>query len=534
MGVFIDNPLVVLFLVVAVGAALGSVRVRGISLGPAAALFVGLAVSAADDRLGNTPAIVPQVGLALFIYTVGLASGPSFLAGLRHGGVKVLAGAAAVIAVVAALVLAAAAVLDLDVGARTGLFAGVLTNTPALSAAIDGLGGRVADGTVTDPVVGYSLAYPLGVLFMLLAAARVLRRASAETPSPAPGESPSNGEAATSATVLVSRADLPPLGDLRQWEGCSLAFSRVEHDGQVHIATTATRLVPGDRCTLIGAPDHVDRFIAWAGERSTRHLALDRTRLDFRRISVSNRAMAGKRIGDLHLEANHGVTVTRLRRGDTDTVAGGEMVLRLGDRLRVVGPAAGLASVAALLGDSDRGLGEVDALGFAFGLAGGLLLGLVAVPLPGGGQLELGVGGGPLIAGLVLGTLSRTGPITWQIPHAANLTLRQLGILMFLGAVGIRSGATFADAAGTGLGGRVAIAAFVLTALLAVSSLLLARVLRSDPVTAAGQIAGIETQPAVHAYAAEATKGDERVDAGYALVLPLAMIVKLILVQLLI
>jgi putative transport protein len=177
VGVFIDNPLVVLFLVVAIGAAVGSIRVRGISLGPAGALFVGLAVSAFDDRLANTPAIVPQIGLALFIYTVGLASGPSFLAGLRHGGARVLAGAAAVIGAVALMVLAAASLLDLDVGARTGLFAGVLTNTPALSAAIEGLGGRIADGTVTDPVVGYSLAYPLGVLCMLLAADRVLRRA---------------------------------------------------------------------------------------------------------------------------------------------------------------------------------------------------------------------------------------------------------------------------------------------------------------------------------------------------------------------
>ena len=116
----IDNPLVVLFVVVALGAAVGSIRVKGISLGPAGALFVGLAVSAFDDRLGNTPAIVPQIGLALFIYTVGLASGPSFLAGLRHGGVRILALAGGVIATVAGLVLAAGAVLDLDVGARSG------------------------------------------------------------------------------------------------------------------------------------------------------------------------------------------------------------------------------------------------------------------------------------------------------------------------------------------------------------------------------------------------------------------------------
>lgn len=533
MGVFIDNPLVVLFLVVAIGAALGSIRARGISLGPAAALFVGLAVSAADARLGNTPAIVPQIGLALFIYTVGLASGPSFLAGLRHGGARVLAGAAAVIGAVALLVLAAASLLDLDLGARTGLFAGVLTNTPALSAAIEGLGSRIADGTVTDPVVGYSLAYPLGVLCMLLAADRVVRRARTEAPAPLPGEQRSSADAATSATVLVSRPDLPPLGELRQWEGCALAFSRVEHDGRVEIATTATQLVPGDRCTLIGAPDEVERFIAWAGERSTRHLALDRSRLDFRRISVSNRALAGKRIGELHLEANHGVTVTRLRRGDTDMVADSEMVLRLGDRVRVVGPAAGLASVAELLGDSDRGLGEVDALGFAFGLAAGLLFGLVAVPLPGGGQLELGVGGGPLIAGLVLGTLSRTGPITWQIPHAANLALRQLGMLVFLASIGIRSGAAFEKAAGTAVGARLALAAAVIAALTAFMSLVLVRLLRVDPAASAGHIAGIETQPAVAAYASEATKGDARVDAGYALVLPVAMIAKLVLVQLL-
>jgi putative transport protein len=215
-------------------------------------------------------------------------------------------------------------------------------------------------------------------------------------------------------------------------------------------------------------------------------------------------------------------------------VADHEFVIRLGDRLRVVGPSARLPAVATLLGDSDRSLGEVDAMGFAIGMSIGLLIGLIAIPLPGGGSVELGVGGGPLIAGLVLGTLSRTGRITWQVPHAANLTLRQLGILIFLGSVGIRSGATFADAAGTAVGARLAVAALIVTSVIALATTLLMRILRSDPVSAAGQIAGVETQPAVHAYAAETTKGDERVDAGYALVLPLAMILKLILVQLLI
>ncbi len=533
MGVLIDNPLLLLFLVVGVGAALGTVRVKGIALGPAAALFVGLAVSAADDRLANTPAIVPQIGLALFIYTVGLASGPSFLAELRRGGARVLVGVTVLLVLFSLAVVGVGDLFDLDIGARSGLFAGSLTNTPALSAALTGLSKKIADGSVTDPVVGYSLAYPFGVLTMLLAAHWSLRRSRR-----AEGGTSSTREAgstnATSATVRVLRTDLPALGELRHWQGATLAFGRAEHGGQVQLATTDLCLVPGDLCTVIGAPEDVGRFLEWAGERSTRHLALDRALLDFRRISVSNRKLAGSHLRELDLEGRFGATVTRVRRGDADLVADGDFVLRLGDRLRVVGPAARLGQVAVLLGDSDRSLGEVDAMGFALGMSIGLLIGLISVPLPGGGQVELGVGGGPLIAGLVLGTLSRTGPITWQIPHAANLTLRQLGILMFLGSIGIRSGATFADAAGTAIGLRLAIAATALTLALAVASLFLTRLLRSDPVSAAGQIAGIETQPAVHAYASEASKGDQRVDAGYALVLPLAMIVKLILVQLLI
>jgi len=531
--VLIDNPVLLLFIVIGVGGALGSVRVKGVALGPAAALFVGLAVSAYDERLANTPAIVSQIGLALFIYTVGLASGPSFLAELRRGGAKVLVGVTVLLALFTGALAGVGQLFGFDAGERAGLFAGSLTNTPALSAALQTLGDQVTAGAVTDPVVGYSLAYPFGVLTMLVAAQWSLRRRRA----PALATRSSSVPAArntTSATVRVERADLPPLGDLRHWQGSHFAFSRYEHEGQVVLATTDVRLVPGDLCVVIGAPDEVERFIAWAGERSIRHLVLDRTTFDFRRISLSNRALAGVHLRELDLEGRFGATVTRVRRGDSDVVVDRDFVLRLGDRLRVVGPSSRLPEVAVLLGDSDRGLGEVDAMGFAIGMSIGLLIGLISIPLPGGGSVQLGVGGGPLIAGLVLGTFSRTGRITWQVPHAANLTLRQLGILIFLASVGIRSGTTFADAAGTAAGARLALAALIVTVILALASVLLMQVLRSEPESAAGQIAGIETQPAVHAYAAESTDGDERVDAGYALVLPLAMILKLILVQMLI
>ena len=534
MGVLADNPLLLLFLVVGLGAALGRVRVRGIGLGPAAALFVGLAFSAADSDLANTPSIIPTLGLALFIYTIGLASGPSFVEGFRQGGARVVVGAVLVLGAIAGVVAIVIGVLDLDVGARAGLYAGTQTNTPALQAALQALDSDITAGVVTDPVVGYSIAYPFGVLAMIAAAHWSMRRANRPGPHGEPPAAASTARTnATSWTVEIVRSGLPPLGDLRHWADELLAFSRVEHDGDVDLATNATTLVPGDLCTVIGAPEAVAHFTDWAGRRSERHLALDRQKLDFRRVSVSNRSLAGEHLRSLDLEGRFGATVTRVRRGDADLVADSDFTLRLGDRLRVVGPVDRMGEIASLFGDSDRSLGEVDAMGFALGMAIGLLIGVISVPLPGGGAIELGVGGGPLVAGLVLGTISRTGPITWQVPHAANLTLRQLGILMFLGGVGIRSGATFADSVATATGAKLAVGALVVSIVTAVSAALLVKLVRSDPITAAGQLSGFQTQPAVLAFATERSNGDERVDSGYALVFPVAIVVKLILVQLL-
>lgn len=538
MGVLRADPLLVLFVVVAVGAAVGRLRFRGVGLGPAAALFAGLAISAIEPDLADLPAIIPLFGLALFIYTVGLASGPAFFGGLRQDGLRVGAAVVVLLAAIGLAVAGVSALFDFDDGARAGLFAGSQTNTPALSAALEQLAPEIQSGEVTDPVVGYSLAYPLGVISMIVAAGLSLRRLNhpsrrdTQTASTAPA--PAGSRNVTSATVIVTRDGLPPLGELRSWEGERLAFSRVEHGGDVDLATNDISLVPGDLCTVIGDPDVVDRFVEWAGHRSERHLALDRKKLDFRRVSVSKRELAGARLREVDLEGRFGAMATRVRRGDADLVVDREFVLRLGDRLRVVGPIERMGDVAEALGDSDRGLGEVDALGFATGLAIGLLLAQLTIPLPGGGEIELGVGGGPLIAALVLGTLSRTGPFTWQIPHAANLTIRQLGVSLFLGGVGIRSGATFADAAGTRVGLQLAVAGVIVTAITALLASMMVRVLRRDPVDGAGMIAGIQTQPAVLAFAAERADGDERIDTGYALVFPLAMILKLVIVQLLI
>ena len=176
MGVLTSDPLLVLFVVVAFGAAIGRLRFRGVGLGPAAALFAGLAVSAIEPDLADLPAIIPLFGLALFIYTIGLASGPAFFGGLRQDGLRVGFAVVVLLAVIGFTVAGVSTLFDFDDGARAGLFAGSQTNTPALSAALEQLAPEIAAGEVTDPVVGYSLAYPLGVLSMIVAAGLSLRR----------------------------------------------------------------------------------------------------------------------------------------------------------------------------------------------------------------------------------------------------------------------------------------------------------------------------------------------------------------------
>lgn len=522
------DPVLLAFLVIALGAGVGAIRVRSVALGPAAALFVGLGIGAIDESLSGADGLtlLRELGLVLFTYTVGLASGPTFFNGLRRGGTSALA---ATIASVAGLALACAAVaelLDLAPAERAGLFAGSTTNTPALQAAADAV-------KAGDPVIAYSLAYPTAVLAMLVMVSLVLGR---RLPLPAtlePPPVPPRSVSIVNWTIEVTAAELPVLGELRsRYPG--LAFSRVERDGNVRVATAEHRLVPGDVVVVLGPEAAVAAFARDVGTRSDRHLPLDRSQLDFRRVVVSNRRLAGQRLSDLDLPHLYGVVPTRVRRGDDDFVATDDFELELGDRVRVVGSTDQLAAVARLLGDSERRLAEVDALGFALGATAGLLLGTATLHL-GTFDLELGVGGGPLVVGLVLGVVSRTGPITWQIPHGANSVLRQLGILMFLASAGLGSGTAFADSVGTRHGLALALAgAGVAAAFAAVVPLVLTVVARRNAVETAGMLAGIETQPAALAYATERSGGDERISRAYAVVFPAAMIAKVVAVQLLV
>lgn len=514
----VDNPLLTLAVVVGLGGLVGAIRVKGLSLGPAAALFLGLAVSAWDERVA-LPDIVLVLGLALFVYLVGLDAGPSLLVSLDRRAALASVGVVAVIFVGAAIALAAGEVLDLSPGTRAGLFAGSLTNTPALAAAVEQL--EPGDPAAT---VGYSLAYPLGIVVMLVATAVALRR------RPAAGDD--GGGPLTSWTVRVKVDELRPVGTLRDLAAGPVSFSRARVDGRVRLADDDLVLHRDDLLVVVGAEADVAAIADHAGERSEQHLPLDRRALDFRRMVVSDRAVIGLPLSRLDLRRRYGAVATRVRRGDADLVATGDLVLRAGDRVRIVAPRERLDEVAALLGDSERRVSELDGAALGLGLAAGILIGLVPIPLP-GGSFELGNAGGPLVAGLVLGMIGRTGPLTWALPYGVNATLRQFGALLFFAAVGTRSGSAFADEVASIGGLRLVLAGAVITAVAGALGLLLGRLTVRVGPAVGGLLAGLQTQPAVLSFAAERSDGDDRVNVGYAMVFPAAMIAKIVLAQLL-
>ena len=517
------NPLVLLSVLLAVGSMIGAITVGRFALGPAAVLFLALALSAYDERL-KIPVVVGQLGLALFAYCIGVSAGPSFFSALRTGG-RLLTTVVALLVAAAGLTLVMGKLLDLHGPVLSGVYAGALTNTPALAASSSLWKSQ-------QPVVGYSVTYLGGVLGMMLAAGIAARLARPADARREPTTAPS---LLTHATVRVDRDDLPDLATLAARYGDRVVFSRhmvgdePDHPGSLGMPEHATRPQHGDILTVVGDTDTVAQVVADLGHPSTVALVEDRSQLDFRRMAVSNHRVAGRAIGDLDLTGRFHATATRVRRGDVDLLATDDLVLALGDRVRVVGAPAQLKDVARYFGDSERGATDINPIGLFVGLGLGLLLGLIVVPLPGGQTLSLGVAGGPLLVGLLLGRLQRTGPVLWSLPHSVSATLSQFGMLAFLAYAGSTSGAALAKALASDIGPRLLLAGAVVTALTAIGLLVSRHLTGAYGAALAGVVAGTQTQPAVLAYANDVTGADPRVNLSYALVYPVAMIAKVIL-----
>lgn len=521
MSLLESNKILLLFVVIGLGHVIGSLRVGRFSFGVAGVLFAGILVGGlAPGRLELHPTI-PTLGLVLFVYCIGLATGPGVFEafrtprGLRLSLLTVLAVAGSALV---ALGITRAAGLPAAAGA--GLFCGGVTNTPALAAQVEYLQQRRRDAS--GPVVGYSVAYPFGVLGLFLvmhlfSQGRLFREVEL-------WKQKSGGGKVLARTYRVTR--LKPNGNQLEanWlQGeCGLVISRRLHQGQLERVGPEDVLSPGDIVLAVGTEEMHRRADELLGELSSEHPEINPA-LAYRRFFVSNRDIVGRPLGELELDG----TITRVRRGDLEMTADPDLVLALGDVVRVVARPERLPELERFFGDSLEAAVH-PLLSVSVGMVAGVLLG--SLPLPTGGSL--GAAGGTLVAGLVLGRLGRTGNLIWTMSLEANLTLRHVGLVLFLATVGLTAGGQFVPALKAhGPGLLLAGAAVTLTsALLLVAGGRLW--LRENLVPLLGVMAGAHTQPAALAYA-RALVGSEGVEVGYAAVFPVAMLSKIILATLL-
>ena len=540
LQILIDNPLLLLFLVAAVGYPLGRIKICGSSLGVASVLFTGLAIGSLHPDL-KLPEIVYVLGVALFVYTVGLANGPAFVASFRKEGLRNNLLVVGVLLFATGLTILAQKALHLKTALTAGMFAGSLTNTPSLAAILDIIKHTAPRETLnrllSEPVVGYSITYPMGVIGMILAINLVQRLWKIDYGAEAKqlrGYGVAT-EPLHNITIQVTRPEATgePVENLRRQNRWDVIFGRIRHGDSVILADPHSCFHPGDLVTAVGTAEELEKVTRFLGEKSGTEIDLDRREFDFRRVFVSNPKLAGRRLRDLHLKANHAAIVTRIRRGDDDILPSGDTVLELGDRVRVITDRDRMDEVSAFFGDSYRAVSEVDILTFSLGLALGLFLGTIPIPLPGGTELRLGFAGGPLITALILGTVGRTGPMVWSLPYSANLTLRQIGLILFLAGVGTRAGYGFITTF-TKEGGLLLFAAGTfITFFTAVVMLWIGyRVLKIPMSLLTGMLAGLQTQSAVLGFALEQTRNDLPT-VGYASVYPVATISKILLAQLL-
>ncbi len=530
-----SQPLLLLFLVAALGFPLGQIPLAGSRLGVSAVLFSGLALGALDPRL-TLPDIIYLLGLVLFIYPVGLAAGPSFFAAFRRKGLRDNALVAVVLVAAAGAAILLQHGLGLAPELAAGLFAGSLTNTPALAAVLEAAS-RSGTADPALPVVGYSIAYPVGVLGVILALALTRRLWKVDYGKEAErlkelGATDARLEAATLVLAHPDAATLP-VAALVQRAGLDILITRAEtEDGRVVRVGADTRVALGRRVTFLGTAEELEKARAQFGEDAETPLDQDRSQLDYRRIFVSSKDVAGRKIRQLRLPQRFDAVITRVRRGDVELMPDPAMVLELGDRVRVVAPPGNMTEISAYFGDSYKALAEVNILTFGLGMFGGMLLGMVPVPVAPGVTLQLGLAGGPLIVGLILGTRAVTGPLIWTMPYSANLTIRQMGLVLFFAGVGTKAGYAFFQLLLEPRGALLLGAGAALTCGTALLALWLGhRVFRIPMSLLSGMLAGLQTQPAVLSYATEQT-GNDLPNIGYATVFPTATVLKILLAQL--
>ncbi|CTV71065.1 putative transporter [Escherichia coli] len=536
----------ILALVAVVGLFIGNVKFRGIGLGIGGVLFGGIIVGHFVSQAGMTLSsdmlhVIQEFGLILFVYTIGIQIGPGFFASLRVSGLR-LNLFAVLIVIIGGLVTAILHKLfDIPLPVVLGIFSGAVTNTPALGAGQQILRDLGTPMEMVDQMgMSYAMAYPFGICGILFTMwmLRVIFRVNVETEAQQHESSRTNGGALIKTiNIRVENPNLHDLAikDVPILNGDKIICSRLKREETLKVPSPDTIIQLGDLLHLVGQPADLHNAQLVIGQEVDTSLSTKGTDLRVERVVVTNENVLGKRIRDLHFKERYDVVISRLNRAGVELVASGDISLQFGDILNLVGRPSAIDAVANVLGNAQQKLQQVQMLPVFIGIGLGVLLGSIPVFVPGfPAALKLGLAGGPLIMALILGRIGSIGKLYWFMPPSANLALRELGIVLFLSVVGLKSGGDFVNTLVNGEGLSWIGYGALITAVPLITVGILARMLaKMNYLTMCGMLAGSMTDPPALAFANNLHPTSGAAALSYATVYPLVMFLRIITPQLL-
>lgn len=540
------NVLLVAFCI-ALGLLLSRVKIGGISLGVTWVLFVGIVLSHFGLVLDPvTSHFVKEFGLILFIYSIGLQVGPGFFASFRKGGITLNLLASGIILLGSITAYVIHLVTGEDLLAMIGVLYGAVTNTPGLGAAQQTYSDLHGGETNAIFAQGYAVAYPLGVVGIILSIVliRAFFRINLDKEQRLYDVNQKADSAALKAVTLeVSNQAVcgRTIQEIQSLSGREIVATRImkneSHD--IELADGQTRLQLGDRLFLVATPSDVEAYTVLLGSKldnvdqrqwdSEKH-----NNLVSSRVVVTNSKLQGRRLGDLNIRQAFNVTFSRVNRAGIDLIARPSLILQLGDRVTVVGSAENVKRVEELLGNSVRRLDEPQLFSTFLGIALGVLLGSLPIFLPGMPvPVKLGLAGGPLIVSILLSCYGPKLHLITYTTASAKLLMREIGICMFMAAVGLGAGIGFIDTVMNG-GYWWVLYGFIITFLPCIIVGILARVVfHRSYFTIAGMISGATTDPPALAYS-NSICGNDQASVAYSTVYPLSMFLRVLMAQILV
>lgn len=538
----VPGSLLALCAIAVLGLAIGQIKIRGVGLGLGGVLFGGIAVGHYTALLHLDPDLrvlefIREFGLILFVYTIGIQVGPGFFAAMRSSGLRLNVLSTSVVLLGMLVALGVGALADLPLPVMLGVLSGAVTNTPSLAASqqvLSKLGSSPEQ--LALPALGYAVAYPFGILGILLAMwlVRVLLKIGVESEAQAfERERERANPALQTLNVCVKNANFHrlPLREVPGMEESSVVCSRLMRNGQVSVPKHDTEIQLDDVLHLVGPKDELHDMQLILGEVSSENLTTKDTPLRVERVVVTKTAVLGKSLAELKLNQREQAVISRLNRAGVELLARPDLHLQFGDILNVVGSPDEIAAVAQLVGNSKRMLDQVQMIPVFVGIGLGVLLGVVPFQLPGlPSPVRLGLAGGPLLAAIVLSRVGNIGPLYWFMPPSANLALREIGIVLFLSVVGLKAGKhvdQVLNADGLlwlGCGALITVVPLLIVGIAA------RRLFKLNYLTVCGLLAGSCTDPPALAFASSLTDS-EAPALAYASVYPVVMALRILAPQ---